>query len=543
MPVFGEETIDIDVFSGMTLLTGQLTEKFCILAYNLIKTAPDELIIRDDLVLIQDAAQTSYRTIASSEPIPRNIIKKDFEVFTAVGSPTVNSPSLIAAYDNGSTYNITWLNCNSSTPSSFTQVAVTANRGVKAFCQYRDRYYGSNGTSHIFRISNFSTTPATAYVTTDLAAVGVNFLIAFKNRVFGFTRNRIYWTDLAAIGGYPETWNLSINFSDLPSVDFDITIHNVKVYRGKIYMFTDKGVYSLQANGDPINWITEPVSSNFPIYDRDSVCINKNVVFLTDQMNLYSFDGTTFRTLPNTRSIFYGQNIGAVYFGIVNIYPYEEGILLVRNDYIISGGNYVMVNSVPFYYDMEIWTAITVAGNAAMESISNCIISAGTNLTPYRSKYASSYIYYVKSASSQRCLFVDSNVWAGDILDTNHAGGTRITKYFNLSGPAPRLKERFFLTIKEYFFYGRIYLADTVDITIGGTALVTANMNALLSVFRCRASTTQSRFQAKNQPLITMTGNITPDKSGLAQVPGLVINGVQAIVETTNRAVTELRTS
>lgn len=543
--IFGEETVDVPIFNGLGM-TGIASDTHCTKFNNLVKVGEQELVIREDFVLIQDLALNVVRTIPITDPVPRNIAKKDFEIFTAVGSQTVDSPSLLCCCDNATILNVSWLNCNATTPINTTQTLPAAH-GVKAFCQFRDRYYASNGTSNIFRLYNFTTVPATALSVTDVAAVGVNHLIAFKNRIFGFTKNRIYFTDLPAIGLYPETWNIAVNFIDLPSYDFDITIHSVKVYRDKVYMFTDKGVYYLQANGDPLNWAIQLISANFPVYDRDSVCVNKNIIFFTDQSNIYMFDGSKFERLPDTRGLFYDYAGVAQTYDIVNLFAYEEGFIAVRATYSNNAGNYQSGLNEVYYYDLNIWSTISVGINAP-GSIDNSgrILKIGASFQPYRGKYASSYIYYLGSSQIvQRCIFLDTGQWLGDILSTNHAGA-RLIKYVRIESPLIPTRTRFFTKIKFLILYGIINLADAVDLALNGVNLTATEMDPSIKTFKFPSSVTAtggSAFSRKHARYLTIDGDITSNRtSNPGTIPSLVILGIQAVINTDNRDVTDVIT-
>jgi hypothetical protein len=243
MAVFGEETEVLPIFGGLGI-TDRPTDTLCPQLTNLFMSAEKEYRIREDFVLIQRTTKTPVN-IGIANPIPRTVFENNMEVFTAVGTETADTPTILQFFDDGTTRDCKWLNCNAITPTSVIQT-LPAGYGVKSFCQYKDRYYASNGTltGKIFRIQNF-TTAGGALTCTDLNTIdkGVDILLTFRSRVFGIKKNRIYYTDLPVIAGYPEVWNKDINVIEIPSVDFDVTVHNAFVFKDKIYMFTDKGMF------------------------------------------------------------------------------------------------------------------------------------------------------------------------------------------------------------------------------------------------------------------------------------------------------------
>lgn len=478
MAVFGEETLPLPIFNGMgdtdkvvSIGPKSLNEDLCGTLVNLFLSAEKEYRVREDLILIQQLTGKTAPVIAvATNPVPRHLYETSLDIFTAVGSETVDSPTLLSFFDDGTTRNVSWINCNSVTPSTIVQTVPSGYGGVKAFCQFKDRYYASNGSTKIYRISNFTTTPATPVTVTDLLVVtgGVDILITFRSRVFGIKKGRIYYTDLPAIGGYPEVWNSSTNFVDIPSVDYDVTCHQAYIYRDKMYLFTDKGIYSFNINGSPANWSIQLVSSGFPIFDRDSVCINKNIIFLTDQQSMVSFDGSTFKRISdNIRSFFYNNANGNVVW--FNIYPWEDGVLLIRNHFNNFSTNYASpANFEVYYFNQVIWTEIQYSGSNHIEAI-----KAGANLQPYRGKIASSWIAYHSSvATTINVFFYDTGTWMGDITDTNHAGGTRLRKAISLWAPNPFIKDRAFKKWKFLDFYGYYNDVATLDMSFNGTAAV-----------------------------------------------------------------------
>lgn len=544
MPVFGEEVVELSIFNGVSPSLYNRKPALCSSLINLVKTGPKELTVREDFVLIQQdpvaIVAIDLDGIALEELMSLAMFKN---VFTVIGSSTVDSPTLVVC---GVDRNVTWLNCNSDTPESFTQV-MPVNRYIKAFCQFRDRYYGSNGVDQIFKVSNFSTVAATALVSTDLAPVGVDLLITFKNRIFGIKKSRIYFTDLPAIGLYPETWTTAFNFIDIPAVDFDVTIHNAKVFKDKIYLFTNRGIFYLMANGDPINWSVQLVSSSFPIYNRDSVCINRNIVYFTDQNSVFSFDGSKFiKISENIQEIFYNSVARASVF---KVYPYEEGVILHRGDYSGTITYWISLTQDNIYYfNGEIWTIINIPGGAQQAGI----IKAGNNLLPYRGKTPSSYIYFIDKAINKiSCLFLDSGFWKGDCYSTDHVNGTRVDKKVELIGPYPFINSRNFKKIKYFVMYALLNDSDPIFLSAGAITDVvnsahlfdSADMSNFNSIYKIAVSTGDNLKFVPHYTGFAFQGTIGADRTSVNKnTPSLIITKLEAVINSDNRAVSELKT-
>jgi hypothetical protein len=356
-------------------------------------------------------------------------------------------------------------------------------------------------------------------------------MLTFRSRVFGIKKNRIYYTDIPAIGGYPETWNASTNFVDIPSIDYDVTVYNALVYRDKIYLFTDKGVYVFNVVGAPINWSIQLVSSNFPVYDRDSVAINKNMVFLTDQQSVVSFDGSTFKLVSgNIRSVFHNAPSTYTWF---SLYPWEDGVLLIRNGFNASGGNYIPV--VPnnqgrrvLYYNTVIWTEIDWFTNKVN------IIKAGRNLMPFRSKIASSWVYTYNNTAdgNTACEFLDSGFWKGDV-GSDYVSGTRFAKPVTLESPSPFIKDRKFHKFKYCDVYGYLKMVLSATFSMNGEVVVASDQGR--SIFKAPIdSSLGSQFKGIPSAPMLMTGQIRDNPDG-ASIPPFLLIGIDLVYNQDNR--------
>jgi hypothetical protein len=530
MAVFGEETLELPIFGGLGI-TDRPTDTLCPALTNMFLSAEKEYRLREDLILVQRTSKVPS-LIPTTAGVPRSLHETSYEVFTAVGSETADSPTILQFFDDGTTRDVKWLNCNATVPTSVVQT-LAATYGVKAFCQYKDRFYASNGTNKIFRISNFVSAGG-ALTVTDLMADGVTILLTFRNRVFGIKKNRIYYTDVPAIGGYPETWNINLNFVDIPSVDYDVTVYNAFIYRDKIYLFTDKGIYVFAVNGVPTNWSIQPVSQNFPIYDRDSVCLNKNMVFLTDQNNVTMFDGTQFKLISNNiRSVFHNNPSTYCWF---SIYPWEDGIVLCRNSFNASGGNYVRStntnnNKKLLYYNMVLWSEIELFDNYW------ATIKAGRSTLPYRGKVASSWLCGVTSATpDQSVYFYDSGYWKGDCANsTDHVAGARSKKPVLIQTPAPFLKSRTFKKFKYVDIYGYLNDLNSGNNLFFNNELVTATDKGK-SLFKAPISSTDgSMFRGLPSIPLVISGVVDSSLSGAPNEPPFLIIGVDLIYNQDNR--------
>lgn len=548
--VYGEETLECILTKGLYKGALGFKKDFLSGAKNVKYQEDGTLIPREDLLL--ESSVVNVATALSNvtdDAACRDQFAASYEIFTATATG-VAGPSIFLSRIQGTTQ-VWWLNANGTTSVTNT-INSTNSRAIVAFCQYKDRYYGSNNSSNIFKIGNWVTTGG-ALTITDLTTVGVKTLLTFRNRMFGITSNgRIYYTDLAAIGGYPETWNLTVNFFDLPTVDFQVSMKNAIVYKDKIYLFTDKGIYYLAPNGDPINWTIQRVTNAYIASHKEAVCVNSNIVFMTDQRAIYAFNGTQFVDISkNMKSIFQTGYTGApttLIASTVSVYPYEHGILAVKQEYINTAGVYVNATGITamYYYDIErdIWTELGLPTGFT----GNGTIGAGDQWIPYKGKPGTSWIYYYDLNDNRYCVSIDPEKWCGDCMALDHTLNNRIAKTSTIQGPFPTISNITYSKIKGYLVNAVLNFAATAasSIIIGNTTFSIANANMTTistgAVYRSGyvfGALSSDDFINLNG-IFSLVTTINPVAGEFNNAkPDFAIYRIRALVNTSNRNFTE----
>lgn len=558
---FGEETVELDVFSGMTGSLYYHHPEIPATIKNLIKTGPKELTVREDFANLQSLGYTVGTEVQWDRTSFLPSLSYQFEsnginFFTAnydaaFGAANVFFPSIWVC----SNTNIQWLDyiSGSTYPTAIASYTQTTSKPIKHMCQYKDRFYGTNSLDAVFSLSGFSTGGGALTIGATLLAKYVSYLVTFRNRIFGLSNNRIYYTDIPAIGLYPETWNATTNFIDV-SVDGSVNLYSALVFKDKLYIFSDRGIYLLTVNGDPINWSLQLVSADFPIYSRNQVCISRNTIYITDQNGVYSFNGVTFQLVSDVIHELFTNNSIAAYVTSYSVYPFENGIIMARNGFVVIDiggppGNYRLQYQTGdmFYYDGEVWVKLDI-GNTDFKQL--CF--ADNNFAPLQQLSKSeSIIYYlttvsgVASTPTFRCMQLVKGSWKGDVLSTNWAGGTRYRKPVQIDGPAPFVNQRKKVRLKSLYTYGIINdfgNAGTTDLVIGSRLLIPANMNASYSAINTEPQTNQSSFEV-NRSKYSLVGTIGSSVQGIDNAPALIITGAEMIVNTDNMPSSSVRES
>jgi hypothetical protein len=223
--------------------------------------------------------------------------------------------------------------------------------------QYRDRYYCLDiAGTNVSKWSFSSTTLTVASLFTG--SVAMSCMVAFRDRIFAASENRIYYTELATSGGYPENWNSGNNFLSMPSLGS--TIVSMIVNNNRIYIFTTEGVYQLYATGSPSNWEISLLSSTIKVFSKNAVALIKESFVYTDTEGVYIFNGATLKDIgqPIKQALKAGGYVaynGTSYSTVAaasghRILPYQDGFLLVLTNSTISGSYWIESRYPKYYY-------------------------------------------------------------------------------------------------------------------------------------------------------------------------------------------------
>jgi hypothetical protein len=147
----------------------------------------------------------------------------------------------------------------------------------------------SAGVADVYRYA-FGAGTVTPTLVVSLPALCKN-LVTYKDRIFAFAAqsSRVYYTELATVGGYPDNWNAGANFFDLP--DTGAIIQNVFSLNDRLYIFTNRGLYNLFAEGAPSTWQTRLVNTDIKIYDKAHVALVDGVFMFTNTKTVYAYNG------------------------------------------------------------------------------------------------------------------------------------------------------------------------------------------------------------------------------------------------------------
>lgn len=231
---------------------------------------------------------------------------------------------------------------------------------VTSICQYNNTiYFSSSASPYVSKITNINwVTDAVTIATVPTSSVtGAPLLglMPFKDRLFGYTGNRIYYTEIAALGGLPETW-VTTNYIPVNGVNGAIGIQSIVPLGNKIFIFTNNGTFVLTVQGEPASWILKPFDSESSCTSSVSAFEMKGIIYYVNSAGVWATNGASITKLSGVIEDIFFQSKGSWAY---LIYPYEDGILLSVIKYTSAGSGKMDAPNCRLFYtklDPVAWT-------------------------------------------------------------------------------------------------------------------------------------------------------------------------------------------
>jgi len=422
--IYGEETLTVDVSKGLWLSESNdvIPVGYCSEFTNLVVDGEGSVCIRggidnaDDLV-IDKTLLLAHPAVDSSPP---DYMWNTSVYAFSVQNTAAGGPAFIVSYQRtASNSALFWITTRGNSPMTSQDMDVNT-RKVLDLVQYRDRYYACNqDKTEIYQVSNFDPNYVGAITTTLLFTVpGVKGLVSIGDRIFGYSDTRIYYTDIAAAGGYSETW-LKTNFATIPPAANGTVIHRIISHQNKLYIFTDNGVYIWLVEGPTTSWSLQLVNTQVKIFSKFSVALIKNLFILTDKTDIFYFDGSEITSMGAPMKKCFRE------CNSFSIHPFEDGFLFTGSHYIISGTDYVldfatMTHPVDtYYFDGTVWSKFTYQASAYRST--GTMLATTFKYTMRQKDYPVSYALFLGQNLATDVLFsltkYDGSSYNGDNQD------------------------------------------------------------------------------------------------------------------------------
>lgn len=217
-------------------------------------------------------------------------------------------------------------------PFGIRRSPVLVNGYIGGLVAYNGVVYASSGAGIVkLDVSNWPTAVGETLVPggSGVNSVLCQKIIVHKSRLFGFTGNRLKFTDAPAVGGLPETWNPTVNFIDFNGQGVT-TIFDIVSLNNYIYVFTNAGLFSLYTTGAPANWVVRNINPDVSVRNYWQVVIRNNLIYYITDQGIFVTDGFDFKKIS--------QSLSEYFNGIIQpdttlsfLQPFDNGILLVIN--------------------------------------------------------------------------------------------------------------------------------------------------------------------------------------------------------------------
>lgn len=268
----GEEFYQIAIGQGMytSELASNIPDGFSAVCYNLVATGDsleNRVGIRQSSVswkVYQDYPTSTGRTtdidimgyFCQIDPWGNDSTKPAF-VWSSRGS------AIPAGTLNSSTLNL--VRAAGTTDAADGFMSVTTSGLVSGICQYNGTmYYSQIGAAvGVYKVTNlnWTTDVMTSTLVVSSTSLDIQGLFTFKDRLWGWNGNKLYFTDLPTVGGQPETWAAAANVIPFVGPNGAGNIKGVVPLGNRLAVFTTNGLFTLLVEGAPASWILRVLNS------------------------------------------------------------------------------------------------------------------------------------------------------------------------------------------------------------------------------------------------------------------------------------------
>lgn len=567
MVVYNEEGIELEINKGLFLSdTGSsIPVGFCSSFKNVVVDEAGFVTNRPNFHRVSangifvsgitNALLNSARSLISGQYIPEHEYEKVVRFWAFDPPPnTTYNPSMLVVCPVASVGNIlaSWT-LHDGTRNT---MAMASSEFPQCGTQYRDRYYFIRADSTVVRW-NF-TAANTIVISSIKLHAGFNFhtILAFRDRLFAFsTGSRIFFTDLASTGSYPETWGS--NFIEMPGNN--TVIKAAFAHNDRIYIFTTSGVYQLYAKGSTSTWEIQLIDPTVRVNNYSAVALIEGLFIFTDGDDVYYFDGNTKKSIGKpVRAALRGDiyNSGTLVFRPTGcrIIPFGDGFLLSLNfEQPDFSGTYWVDQSndqLYYYFDGAVWSQYVFDSNATFATNSHkSIIGGAKNVRTYPTNYGSMVSNYPVFCELRLVSAGVYEILLQTPLKTNRVdhGATFgystysweiATQDVRLSNSTPRFSrlKKLVVNMKNSMrTFNSVVTSDGVAETTVVNALGTAPNSSLVQI-----PVTKERVESTQ---LTLSGTWNDTSAGFNQntvsFPSIRINSIHAILNSDTRNMPE----
>jgi len=195
-------------------------------------------------------------------------------------------------------------------------------------CDYNGTVYFSVRGIGIQKVTavNWSTDSLTYSAVASSATGTVKGLFTFKDRLWGWNNNKLYFTDLPTTpGGVPETWAFAANVIVFNPPNGNCHIKQVVSLGNKLAVFTSNGFFTLLVEGAPGSWILRILDSRSISTSSQCAFESKGIIYYVNTQGVWATNNLTSTKLS---AVIEDQWFLAKGTRIHTICPYEDGMIV-----------------------------------------------------------------------------------------------------------------------------------------------------------------------------------------------------------------------
>ena len=177
----------------------------------------------------------------------------------------------------------------------FMSVSLPAGQYCIGMCQYNGTVYISLYAQGVHKVTNVNWTADTLTYQQIVSSAGgtIYGLFTFKDRLWGWNGNNLYFTNLPTTGGQPEQWAFAANLVKVVGPGGAGRIEQVVPLGNRLAIFTTNGLYTLLVEGAPGSWILRVLDSKSISTASQSAFESKGIIYYVNTTGVWATNTLT----------------------------------------------------------------------------------------------------------------------------------------------------------------------------------------------------------------------------------------------------------
>lgn len=223
---------------------------------------------------------------------------------------------------------------------------------VQGIAQYRDVIYFSVKADGIKKISNinWATDAVTYSAIVSSAGMTLKGLFTFKDRMWAYNGHYLYFTDIASVGGFPETWSAASNRIPFVGPTGAGNIKKVIPLGNRLAVFTTAGLFTLLVEGAPGSWIQRLLDSKSISTTSQCAFESKGIIYFVNTEGVWA---TNTQAVTKLSGVIEDQWFLAKGSRIHTICLYEDGMVVSIGKLATNQAYYDVPNCRVFYSKLD----------------------------------------------------------------------------------------------------------------------------------------------------------------------------------------------